>query len=128
MAYDENLAQRIRELLAADPDVSERRMFGGLAFLVGGRLSVAAVGQGGLIVRVDPEETDTLLAHPHALPFEMRGRPLDGWLLVEAAGVDTRGQLEPWVRRGVAYARALPPEGVSVADRARSPLRRPSPA
>ncbi len=111
MAYDEDLAQRIRMLLAADAGISERRMFGGLAFLVDGHLSVAASGQGGLMVRVDPKETDALLARPHALPFEMRGRPLEGWLRVEAEGVRTSGELEPWVRRGVAYARSLPPKG-----------------
>jgi TfoX/Sxy family transcriptional regulator of competence genes len=111
MAYDEDLAGRIRELIAGEADVTEKRMFGGLAFLVGGNLSVSASGQGGLMVRVDPKETDALLARPHALPFEMRGRPLEGWLRVEAEGVRTSGELEPWVRRGVAYARSLPPKG-----------------
>ena len=87
MAYDEELANRIRELIAGEPDVSEQRMFGGLAFLIGGNMSVAASGQGGLMVRVDPDETDALVAKPHAAPFVMRG-----------------------VRRGVAYARSLPPK------------------
>ena len=108
MAYDEDLATRIRELLAGEPGVTETRMFGGLAFLVGGNMSVAASGQGGLMVRVDPEHTDALLAKPHARPFEMRGRPMQGWLRVDAEGVRTKRQLEPWVRRGVAYARSLP--------------------
>ncbi len=85
-------------------------MFGGLAFLVGGHMAVAASRQGGLMVRVDPEETDALLAKPHAGPFEMRGRPLDGWLRVDAEGVKTKRQLEPWVKRGVAYVRSLPPK------------------
>ena len=107
MAYDEDLANRIRELVAADPDVTETRMFGGLAFLVGGKMSVAASGQGGLMVRVDPAETDALLAQPHTRPFEMRGRAMEGWLRVDADGVRTRHELEPWVRRGVAYARSL---------------------
>ena len=110
MAYDEDLANRIRELIAAEPDVTERRMFGGLAFLVGGHMSVAASGQGGLLVRVDPDETEALLARPHAGPFEMRGREMAGWLRVDPDGVKTKRQLEPWVRRGVAYARSLPPK------------------
>jgi hypothetical protein len=110
MAYDEDLANRIRELLAADSDVTEQRMFGGLAFLVGGHMSVAASGRGGLMVRIDPAETDALLAKPHAGPFEMRGRPLDGWLRVAPEGVRTKRQLAPWVERGVAYARSLPPK------------------
>jgi TfoX/Sxy family transcriptional regulator of competence genes len=108
MAYEEGLANRIRELIGGDPDVSEQAMFGGLAFLVGGNMSVAASGRGGLIVRVDPEDTDGLLAKPHARPFVMRGRAMHGWLRVDAEGVGTKRQLEPWVRRGVAYARSLP--------------------
>jgi TfoX/Sxy family transcriptional regulator of competence genes len=108
VAYEEDLANRIRGLIASEPDVSEQTMFGGLAFLVGGNMSVAASGQGGLMVRVDPEETDVLLAKPHAQPFEMRGRAIQGWLRIDAAGVRTNRQLEPWVRRGVAYARTLP--------------------
>ena len=108
MAYDEELANRIRELIAGEPDVSEQAMFGGLAFLVGGNMSVAASGQGGLLVRVDPEETDVLLAKAHAQPFEMRGRAMQGWLRIDAEGVRTKRQLEPWVKRGVAYARSLP--------------------
>jgi|SRR5688572_12960458 TfoX/Sxy family transcriptional regulator of competence genes len=110
MAYDEDLANRIRELVAGEPDITETRMFGGLAFLVGGNMSVAASGQGGLMVRVDPEDTDALVAKPHAQPFEMRGRPMRGWLRVNAEGLRTKRQLEPWVRRGVAYARSLPPK------------------
>jgi hypothetical protein len=111
MAYDEDLANRIRELIAAEAGLTEQRMFGGLAFLVGGNMAVAASGQGGLMVRVDPEDTDALVAKPHARPFEMRGRPMQGWLRVDAEGVRTKRQLEPWVRRGLAYARALPPKG-----------------
>jgi TfoX/Sxy family transcriptional regulator of competence genes len=108
VAYDEDLANHIRELMAAEPGVTEKRMFGGLAFLVGGNMSVAASGQGGLLVRVDPEDTDSLLAKPHARPFEMRGREMQGWLRVDDEGVRTKRQLEPWVKRGVAYARSLP--------------------
>jgi TfoX/Sxy family transcriptional regulator of competence genes len=111
MAYDEDLANRIRELMADEPGVTEMRMFGGLAFLLGGNMAVAASGQGGLMVRVDPEETEALLAEPGAQRFEMRGRAMDGWLRVDAESVDTQAELEPWVRRGVAYARSLPPKG-----------------
>ena len=107
MAYDENLAERIRELIGADADVSEMRMFGGLAFLVAGNMSVAAVSHGGLMVRVDPDETEEMASRPHAGPFEMRGRPIDGWLLVAAEGVRTQRELDDWVQRGVAYARSL---------------------
>jgi TfoX/Sxy family transcriptional regulator of competence genes len=108
MAYDEDLANRIRELIAGDPAVAEKRMFGGLAFLVNGNMAVAASGQGGLMVRVEPDDTDALLAKPHARPFEMRGREMQGWLRVDTEGVRTKRQLEPWVKRGVAYARSLP--------------------
>jgi len=111
MAYDEDLANRIRELTADEAGVTEKRMFGGLAFLVGGNMSVAASGQGGLMVRVDPDDTDALLAEPHVRPFEMRGREMRGWLRVDADGVRTSRELEPWVRRGVRYARSLPPKG-----------------
>ena len=107
MAYDEDLADRIRELLAGEPDVTEQRMFGGLAFLVRGNMAVAASGRGGLMVRVDPHDADALLERPYADPFEMRGRPIKGWLRVDAEGVRTKRQLEPWVRRGIAYARSL---------------------
>lgn len=110
MPYDEDLANRIRELIAGDSDVTEKRMFGGLAFLVAGNMSVAASGQGGLMVRVDREDTDALVAKPHAQPFEMRGRTLQGWLRVDPEGLRTKHQLERWVRRGVAYARSLPPK------------------
>jgi TfoX/Sxy family transcriptional regulator of competence genes len=108
VAYDEDLANRIRELIAGEPDVSEQTMFGGLAFLVAGNMAVAASGKGGLMVRFDPEETDALLVRPHAQPFEMRGRAMRGWLRIGAEGVRTKRELEPWVRRGVAYARSLP--------------------
>ena len=111
MSYDEDLADRIRELLGAEDGVTEKAMFGGLAFLVAGNMSVAASGQGGLMVRADPEEADRLLGEPHARPFEMRGRPVEGWLRVDGEGLRTQDALEPWVRRGVAYARSLPPKG-----------------
>ncbi len=85
-------------------------MFGGLAFLIGGHMAVSASGQGGLLLRCDPAETDGLLAKPHASPFVMRGRAMEGWLRVEPEGVGTKRQLERWVARGVAYARSLPPK------------------
>jgi TfoX/Sxy family transcriptional regulator of competence genes len=111
MAYDEDLANRVRELIAAEAGLAEQKMFGGLAFLINGHMSVGVSGQGGLMVRVDPAETDALVAKPHARPFEMRGREMRGWLRVDSEGVRTKRQLEPWVRRGVTYARSLPPKG-----------------
>jgi TfoX/Sxy family transcriptional regulator of competence genes len=110
MAYDEDLADRIRELIATEADLTEKKMFGGLAFLIGGNMAVAASGQGGLMVRVDPAETDDLLAEPHARAFEMRGRAMDGWLRVDVEGLGTEGDLATWVSRGVAYAGSLPPK------------------
>ena len=110
MAYDEVLADRIRELLATDHDVVEKKMFGGLAFLIGGNMSVSASGQGGLLLRCDPEETDALVTQPHVARFEMRGRAMDGWLRVDADAVETRDELERWVTVGVDYARSLPPK------------------
>ncbi|MEP6623501.1 MAG: TfoX/Sxy family protein [Acidimicrobiia bacterium] len=110
MAFDEDLANRIRELIADEPGLGEQRMFGGLAFLIGGRMSVAASGHGGLMVRVPPEDTAALLTRAHVHPFEMRGRELSGWLRVDDAGVRTKRQLQSWVDRGVAFARSLPPK------------------
>ena len=111
MAYDEELADRIRELVAMEAGVTEKRMFGGLAFLIAGHMAVAASGQGGLLVRGPPEETEALGAGPHAGPMVMRGREMAGWLRVEDEGIRTMGELESWVRRGVAFARSLPPKG-----------------
>jgi len=108
MAYDEDLANRIRELILTEQGVAEQRMFGGLVFLINGNMSVAASGRGGLMLRVDPADGDALLGRPHAHPFEMRGRELRGWLRVDADGLKTKRQLERWVARGVAYARSLP--------------------
>ena len=108
MAYDEDLAKRIRELVAGEEGLTEMRMFGGLAFLINGNMSVSASGQGGLLLRVDPAETDALAGRPHAQPFEMRGWPMQGWLRVDAEGVRTKRDLQRWVARGVAHARSLP--------------------
>jgi TfoX/Sxy family transcriptional regulator of competence genes len=108
MAYDEELAARIRALLSAEDGVEEKRMFGGLAFLAGGNMAVAASGQGGLLVRVDPAQTDDLMATTGARMMEMRGREMPGWLRVDTADVATSDALSEWVRRGVAFARSLP--------------------
>jgi TfoX/Sxy family transcriptional regulator of competence genes len=108
VAYDEDLANRIRELVAGESGVTEKKMFGGLAFLIDGNMAVAASGQEGLLVRIDPQQTDELVAKPHAAPMVMRGRAMDGWLRVDDEGVSTKRQLEPWVKRGVGYARSLP--------------------
>ena len=108
MPYDEDLANRIRELVLTEQGVTEKRMFGGLAFLIDGNMSVSASRQGGLLLRVDPAETDKLVSKPHAHPFEMRGRVMQGWLRVDPDGLRTKRQLERWVTRGIAYARSLP--------------------
>jgi TfoX/Sxy family transcriptional regulator of competence genes len=104
--YDEQLADRIRELVG--PEVTEKKMFGGLAFLVGGNMAVAASGQGGILARVDPAESDELLANTNARPMEMRGRHMQGWLRVDAEDVRTKRQLEKWVELGTSFARSLP--------------------
>jgi TfoX/Sxy family transcriptional regulator of competence genes len=110
MAYDEHLADRIRELIADEPGVTEKRMFGGLAFLIGGNMSISASGQGGLLVRVDPAQSDALAKSSHAEVAVMRGRPMDGWLRVDSEGVRTKHQLERWVKHSFAFARSLPPK------------------
>ena len=109
MAYDEDLAAQIRAAVASERGVTEKRMFGGLAFLVNGHLAASASGQGDMLLRVDPAETDALIAEPHAERAVMRGRAMDGWLRVDAAAA-TDADLERWIARGVAYARSLPPK------------------
>jgi TfoX/Sxy family transcriptional regulator of competence genes len=108
VAYDEKLAERVRELLRDEDGLTEKRMFGGLAFLINGNMSVSASGQGGLLLRVDPEATDTLLEEPGAELFEMRGRSMAGWLRIAPEAVTTKRDLERWVKHGVSYARSLP--------------------
>jgi TfoX/Sxy family transcriptional regulator of competence genes len=108
MAYDETLAGRVRDLVHAERALTEKRMFGGLAFLINGNMAVSASGQGGLLVRVDPAETDELAGRPHARVAVMRGREMAGWLRVDPEGVRTKPQLEAWVAHGVTYARSLP--------------------
>jgi TfoX/Sxy family transcriptional regulator of competence genes len=110
MPYDEDLANRIREMTGTERGVEEKRMFGGLAFLVNGNMSVAASGRGGLMVRVPPDETETLLAREHVEPMVMAGRETRGWLRVADEGVRTKRQLQSWVTRGVDYAKSLPPK------------------
>jgi TfoX/Sxy family transcriptional regulator of competence genes len=108
VAYDEQLADRIRALLEGEAGLTEKKMFGGLAFLIGGNMAVAASGQGGLLVRADPESSDDLLRSTGVRLMEMRGRQMQGWLRVDTEAVRTRRQLEKWVRLGVRYARSLP--------------------
>ena len=110
MAYDERLAARVRELVEGEPGLSEKRMFGGNAFLVHGHLAVSASSRGGLLLRVDPAEGEALLADPRAEPFVMRGREMAGWLHVLVDATVDEDELERWVTRGVRYARSLPPK------------------
>jgi TfoX/Sxy family transcriptional regulator of competence genes len=110
MAYDEELAHRIREVVQREPGLTEKRMFGGLAFLINGHMAAAASSQGGMLLRVEPGETESLIDEPHVRRFEMRGREMDGWLRVDAAAFETDDELRQWVRHGVTYARSLPPK------------------
>jgi hypothetical protein len=108
MAYDEELAERVRALIGDEPAVTEQRMFGGLAFLIGGNMAITASGQGGILVRADPEESEALVAASTARPMEMRGREMRGWLRVEAEDVGTDAELAKWVDVGSTFARSLP--------------------
>ena len=108
VAYDEALADRIRELLVDEADLTEKKMFGGLAFLIRGHMAVAASGQGGVLVRVDPDDSDKLVARSTARPMEMRGREMQGWLRVDADAVRTKRQLAKWVGIGATHVRSLP--------------------
>jgi hypothetical protein len=110
MAYDEELAGRIRALLGERPGLAEKKMFGGLAFLIGGNMAIAASGRGGILVRVDPDESDELVATTPATVMEMRGREMAGWLRVDTAEVAADGELAAWVDRGARYAASLPPK------------------
>jgi TfoX/Sxy family transcriptional regulator of competence genes len=110
MAYDEDLANRLRELLAGQDAVTERKMFGGLAFLVHGHMSVSASGRGGLLARIDPAQTDVALARPHTTPMHMRGRTMEGWIRVAPEGLATKRELAGWVKRSLAYVATLPPK------------------
>ena len=109
MTYDEDLAHRIRAVLAGQAGVTEKRMFGGLGFLVNGNLAASASSRGGMLLRVDPAETDALVAGPHAERAVMRGRPMDGWLRVAVSELPD-DEVDSWIARGAAYARSLPPK------------------
>ena len=110
MAYDLDLANRIRECIGVEAGLSERQMFGGLAFLINGNMSVSASGQGGLLLRIEPAQTEKLAGRAHAQRFVMRGREMNGWLRVDPEGIKTTRDLARWVALGVTYARSLPPK------------------
>jgi hypothetical protein len=110
MPYDEDLANRLRELLADEAGITEKRMFGGLAFLLHGHMSVSASGRGGLLARIDPSETDAALARPHAALMVMGGRTMEGWITVAPEGCATIRELSGWVERSVSYVKTLPPK------------------
>ena len=110
MAFDQELAGTLRELLAQERKVTEKKMFGGLAFLVNGNMCVSESGKGGMLVRIDPAETKAALARPHATLMVMGGRSMDGWIRIAPAGVSTKRQIEPWLRRSLAYVKSLPPK------------------
>jgi TfoX/Sxy family transcriptional regulator of competence genes len=120
MAYDEDVAHRVRELIGLEQAVSEQKMFGGLAFLVHGNLAVAVSGRGMLLVRVGPQASARALASPHAHQAVMGGREMPGWIYVAFEGVRTRRQLSVWVRRGTAFAATLPPKGAKTPRGSRS--------
>ncbi len=110
VAYDEDLANRVRNLVAGEPGLTEQKMFGGLAFLIGGNMAVAASGQGGLMVRVDPMQSEELVATTPAYVVEMRGREMPGWLRVDIEHLRGADDLTQWVKRGTTFARSLPPK------------------
>jgi len=110
VAYEEELAERLRELLDGEPRLSEKKMFGGLAFLISGNMAIAASGEGGLLVRVDPKESDKLVDNSNAEVAVMRGRPMDGWLRVASENLRTKRQLAKWASLGATYAHSLPPK------------------
>ena len=124
MAYDEALAERIRGLVAGEPTLTEKKMFGGLAFLVGGNMAIAASHEGGVLVHVDPDEGDRLVATTKARPMEMRGRSMSGWLRVDAEHVRTTPQLKKWVGLGIDYARSLPAKSTKSAKSAKPAKKR----
>ena len=110
MAYDEDLASRIRELIASEDGYTEQKKFGVIGFMIDGHMAVGVDGEGRLLIHCSIEETEALLAKPGARPFQMRGREMKGWLQVDAESVSTKRALEPWVMQSVAFARALPPK------------------
>jgi TfoX N-terminal domain len=110
MAYDVDLAERIRAVMQAEPGLTEKRMFGGLAFLIHGKMAVSASSHGGLLLRVAPAKTGSFVSEPQVGRFEMRGRKMDGWLRVDADAVASDDDLRRWVSHGVTYARSLAPK------------------
>ncbi len=110
MAFDEELAERIRQLIGSDPELTEKKMFGGLAFMIRGNMTIAASSEGGAMVRVDPAQSDSLLATTKATLVQMHGRDMPGWLRVRSDDLRTHGQLAPWVEMGTGYAHSLPPK------------------
>ncbi|HTR93039.1 MAG TPA: TfoX/Sxy family protein [Trebonia sp.] len=110
MAYDEALASRIRDLIGPDPELTEKKMFGGLAFLVRGHMAISASGQGGVLVHADPAQSDELIAAGKATVAVMQGREMPGWLRVAAEHLASDDDLAPWVEVGLGYARSLPPK------------------
>ena len=110
MAYDEDLANRLRDLLVGEAAITEKRMFGGMAFLLSGNMSVSVSGKGGILVRIDPMDTDAALARPHATLMEMRGRAMEGWIRIAPEGLKTKRELAAWVDRSLAFVRTLPPK------------------
>ncbi|MEN3284760.1 MAG: hypothetical protein V7607_5900 [Solirubrobacteraceae bacterium] len=108
MAYDEDLANRLRELLADEDAITERKMFGGLAFLQHGNMTVSASRNGGLLARIDPAATEAALARPHVELMRMGGRTMDGWITVAPEGLRTKRELAAWVKRSLAFVRTLP--------------------
>ncbi|HYU04106.1 MAG TPA: TfoX/Sxy family protein [Jatrophihabitantaceae bacterium] len=110
MAYDDELANRVREHVQSEKGLTEKRMFGGLAFLINGNMAVSASGQGGLLLRVDPGQADALVSEAHAQRAVMRGREMDGWLRIDTDAIETDDELKRWISRGVTYAKSLPPK------------------
>jgi TfoX/Sxy family transcriptional regulator of competence genes len=110
MVYNEVIAGRMRELLAHEPHVTEKKMFGGLGFMIAGNMAIAASSSGGALVRVDPEQSDKLVDTTVARPMVMRGRPMSGWLEVPADALSSKREVARWVRIGATYAKSLPPK------------------
>lgn len=110
MAFDAELAERMREQMSGQTGVTQMRMFGGLAFLINGHMAASAGNGGDMLLRVDPDQTETLVAQPHAARFSMRGREMDGWLAIESPGLRSDESLHRWMAYGIAYARSLPPK------------------
>jgi TfoX/Sxy family transcriptional regulator of competence genes len=108
MAYDEALANRVRKLMSGESDVTEKKMFGGVALLLGGNMAVVVRGKGGLMIRVGPDQYETVLAEPGAAPAVMRGRPMVGWVTVDPETCTSATDVRRWVKRGVTFARTLP--------------------